>query len=182
MIDKNLIQRLRETASKGVSVWGDLLIEAANEIERMQQERERLLAGNGEPVVLFSANLSQYGLNNLEIMGYTADQLTAARLQGEQGGQIAQLLQSQVDGLQKLIEAKDRREARSLAIGEVNQQLLDDAKRYRWLREQPLESMSDATYRIINSLECQLLPGGEFFKTLDAAIDAAIAAAEGKQK
>ena len=28
----NLIERLRSTASKGVSVWGDLQIEAANEL------------------------------------------------------------------------------------------------------------------------------------------------------
>lgn len=32
----NLVKRLRETASKGVSVWGDLQMEAADEIERLQ--------------------------------------------------------------------------------------------------------------------------------------------------
>jgi len=35
---KELITRLRETASKGVSVWGDLLMEAADAIERLENE------------------------------------------------------------------------------------------------------------------------------------------------
>lgn len=35
-----LVERLRDTASKGVSVWGDLQIEAANEIEILTAERE----------------------------------------------------------------------------------------------------------------------------------------------
>lgn len=37
---KALIERLRHTASKGVSVWGDLQIEAANEIEILLAEVE----------------------------------------------------------------------------------------------------------------------------------------------
>jgi hypothetical protein len=36
----DLIKRLRETASKGVSVWGDLQMEAAKEIEILTAERE----------------------------------------------------------------------------------------------------------------------------------------------
>jgi hypothetical protein len=34
----SLIERLRETSSKGVSVWGDLQMEAATEIERLTAE------------------------------------------------------------------------------------------------------------------------------------------------
>lgn len=37
---KELIERLRDTASKGVSVWGDLQMEAAKEIEILTAERE----------------------------------------------------------------------------------------------------------------------------------------------
>lgn len=37
---KDLINRLRDTASKGVSVWGDLQMEAAKEIETLVAERE----------------------------------------------------------------------------------------------------------------------------------------------
>ena len=33
----DLIKRLRDTASKGVSVWGDLQMEAAAEIERLRE-------------------------------------------------------------------------------------------------------------------------------------------------
>lgn len=40
MNTEEIIKRLRETASKGVSVWGDLQIEAANEIEILTAERE----------------------------------------------------------------------------------------------------------------------------------------------
>jgi len=36
----DLIDRLRDTASKGVSVWGDLMLEAAKEIEILTAERE----------------------------------------------------------------------------------------------------------------------------------------------
>lgn len=36
----DLVNRLRETASKGVSVWGDLQMEAAREIEILTAERE----------------------------------------------------------------------------------------------------------------------------------------------
>jgi hypothetical protein len=49
-VGQNLIHRLRETASKGVSVWGDLQKEAADAIEALQAENERLrvqLAGCG---------------------------------------------------------------------------------------------------------------------------------------
>lgn len=130
-----------------------------------QQERERLLAGSGEPVTTVEVEPdymsrghfykgSRPYIKREAALGlpigttlYTADQLAAARLQGEL----------------------------------VNQQLLSDAKRYRWLREQPIDSIDEATYLIIYNLECQLLPGGEVFETLDAAIDAAIAAAEEPQ-
>jgi hypothetical protein len=41
MTDKeDLITRLRNTASKGISVWGDLMLEAAKEIETLKAERE----------------------------------------------------------------------------------------------------------------------------------------------
>ena len=40
----DLIKRLRETASKGVSVWGDLQMEAAKEIEILTAERDALKA------------------------------------------------------------------------------------------------------------------------------------------
>ena len=38
---KDLIERLRDTASKGVSVWGDLQMEAADALEAAQAEIER---------------------------------------------------------------------------------------------------------------------------------------------
>ena len=37
----DLIKRLRDTASKGVSVWGDLQMEAAAEIERLREDAAR---------------------------------------------------------------------------------------------------------------------------------------------
>lgn len=40
MTTQDLINRLRDTASKGVSVWGDLQMEAAKEIETLLAERE----------------------------------------------------------------------------------------------------------------------------------------------
>ena len=43
--EMTLIERLRETANKGVSVWGDLQKEAADAIEALQAENERLKAG-----------------------------------------------------------------------------------------------------------------------------------------
>lgn len=33
----NVVERLRDTASKGVSVWGDLQMDAADEIDRLQE-------------------------------------------------------------------------------------------------------------------------------------------------
>jgi hypothetical protein len=39
-LTKELLERLRDTASKGVSVWGDLQMEAAKEIEILTAERE----------------------------------------------------------------------------------------------------------------------------------------------
>ena len=36
----NLIERLRGAASKGISAWGDLQVEAADEIERLTAELE----------------------------------------------------------------------------------------------------------------------------------------------
>ncbi len=41
-----LIEGLRYTASKGVSVWGDLQVEAADEIERLQAELAAHKAAN----------------------------------------------------------------------------------------------------------------------------------------
>jgi hypothetical protein len=38
--EPDLIARLRDTASKGVSVWGDLMLEAAKELEILMAERE----------------------------------------------------------------------------------------------------------------------------------------------
>ena len=38
--EPDLIARLRHTASKGVSVWGDLMLEAAKELEILTAERE----------------------------------------------------------------------------------------------------------------------------------------------
>ena len=38
--EKTLVERLRDTASKGVSVWCDLQMEAAKEIEILTAERE----------------------------------------------------------------------------------------------------------------------------------------------
>ena len=35
---KSLTERLRYTASRGTSVWGDLQVEAADEIERLEAE------------------------------------------------------------------------------------------------------------------------------------------------
>lgn len=35
---KELIEKLRGTASKGVSVWGDLQMEAADAIERLERD------------------------------------------------------------------------------------------------------------------------------------------------
>ena len=40
-----LIKRLRDTASKGVSVWGDLQMEAAVEIERLTDQNLRIGRG-----------------------------------------------------------------------------------------------------------------------------------------
>ena len=42
---KAVAQRLREIASKGVSVWGDLQIEGADTIDALVQEVERLKEG-----------------------------------------------------------------------------------------------------------------------------------------
>ena len=39
-VQADLVKRLRDTASKGVSVWGDLQMEAAREIEILTAERE----------------------------------------------------------------------------------------------------------------------------------------------
>ena len=37
--NETLIKRLRDTASRGVSVWGDLMLEAADALEQPVQER-----------------------------------------------------------------------------------------------------------------------------------------------
>ena len=47
MSNTELIAELRDTASKGVSVWGDLQKEAADAIEVLQAEVERLKAFAG---------------------------------------------------------------------------------------------------------------------------------------
>jgi hypothetical protein len=39
---KNLVEKLRYTSSKGISVWGDLQMEAADTIEALQAERDTL--------------------------------------------------------------------------------------------------------------------------------------------
>ena len=40
-----LIERLRDTASKGISVWGDLQVEAADELEHLTEMVEQLIVG-----------------------------------------------------------------------------------------------------------------------------------------
>ena len=46
----DLINQLRTTASKGISVWGDLQMEAANQIEALTAERDGLLALHTEQI------------------------------------------------------------------------------------------------------------------------------------
>lgn len=41
----NLIERLRDTASKGISAWGDLQVEAADELEHLTEMVEQLIVG-----------------------------------------------------------------------------------------------------------------------------------------
>jgi hypothetical protein len=40
-----LIERLRDTASKGISAWGDLQVEAADELEHLTEMVEQLIVG-----------------------------------------------------------------------------------------------------------------------------------------
>lgn len=65
----DLIKRLRDTASKGVSVWGDLQMEAAREIEILTAERDcyasamdRMLAAPPQRKPLTWERISQIGL------------------------------------------------------------------------------------------------------------------------
>jgi hypothetical protein len=41
----NIVEQLRDTARKGVSVWGDLQLEAADEIEHLTEMLEQLIVG-----------------------------------------------------------------------------------------------------------------------------------------
>ena len=139
MSDKNLIQRLRETASKGVSVWGDLLIEAANEIERMQQERERLLVCSEDPVFLVATGehcdaketytrheVSPPPLCEFEGPLYPSDALAAARLRGAKDVRDG-ILNMTLPELAK--EDWIRSLSKPKLLGEqVNQQLLEALK------------------------------------------------------
>ena len=60
----DLVKRLRETASKGVSVWGNLQMEAAREIEILRAERDcyasamdkMLAASRAEPIGWLDGN------------------------------------------------------------------------------------------------------------------------------
>ena len=66
----DLSNRLRDTASKGVSVWGDLQMEAAKEIEILTAEREcyaramdrmkAALAEPSEPVAWTESAIDEY--------------------------------------------------------------------------------------------------------------------------
>jgi hypothetical protein len=38
--NETLVKRLRDTASRGVSVWGDLMLEAADALEQPAQEQQ----------------------------------------------------------------------------------------------------------------------------------------------
>ena len=51
---KDLINRLRDTASKGVSVWGDLQMEAADALERLASEFESYLDSNLQKILAMS--------------------------------------------------------------------------------------------------------------------------------
>ena len=62
----DLTERLRQTASKGISVWGDLMMEAAQEIEFLRAEffRAALAQPEQEPVAWLRQRDSCLALND----------------------------------------------------------------------------------------------------------------------
>lgn len=60
-----LIERLRDTASKGISAWGDLQVEAADELENLTEMVEQLIVGAVACVEVIVENERLFSENKL---------------------------------------------------------------------------------------------------------------------
>ena len=118
----SLIERLRDTASKGISAWGDLQLEAADELERLTAEEKMHLeqiVNQGLEIERLTAELttSRYWREQ-EVKDLTAELARAKEYHaGELADVVAELATAnsikveQIDyaiGLQRAIEAHCR--------------------------------------------------------------------------
>ena len=102
----DLITRLRDTASKGISAWGDLQLEAADEIERLTAEEKM--------------QLEQIVNQGLEIERLTAE-LTTSRYWREQEVK---------DLTAELAEMKAERDSLSVAAALWNHRYIDACQQH----------------------------------------------------
>jgi hypothetical protein len=117
MTDKeDLIARLRNTASKGISVWGDLMLEAAKEIETLKAEREcyassmdRMLSSQRteqEPAAQYSDIVSDGGLDPRNKFDASPQRKPLTDEQYFEIGQRHWLPSNKIEQIHKEIEAK----------------------------------------------------------------------------
>ena len=102
----DLITRLRDTASKGISAWGDLQLEAADELERLTAEEKM--------------QLEQIVNQGLEIERLTAE-LTTSRYWREQEVK---------DLTAELAEMKAERDSLSVAAALWNHRYIDACQQH----------------------------------------------------
>lgn len=69
-MSKELIARLRNTASKGISVWGDLQMEAAKEIEILTAERESYASAMDRMKIALEAAQAEIERLTLDLQTY----------------------------------------------------------------------------------------------------------------
>ena len=170
----DLITRLRDTASKGISAWGDLQLEAADEIERLTAEEKM--------------QLEQIVNQGLEIERLTAE-LTTSRYWREQEvkdltAELAEM-KAERDSLsvaaalwnKRYIEACQQHNDRQTNLGHQivaleaeRDALAADAARYRWLKSGCENSMIG----VWNCLDEQNRRIWLAESELDDAIDAAV--------
>ena len=184
----SLIERLRDTASKGISAWGDLQLEAADELERLTAEEkmqlEQIVNQGLEIERLTGASKSYEAQANkdcLEIERLTAE-LTTSRYWREQEvkdltAELARAKEYHAGELADVVAERDALKSAVLGskalIAELQSErvaLAADAARYRWLKS----GCENATIGVWNCLDEQNRRIWLAESELDDAIDAAI--------
>jgi chromosome segregation ATPase len=155
----NLIERLRETASKGVSVWGDLQVEAADMIEALSSRNRQLVVESSKYCAEVSRGMSDT-IRLMEERDALKAELNATEVLLEEckmdwSGDVTQLKaehKHEVDTLRKRVahlEVENIRLANAWANMQKAKRKAEESEREIWderdtLRQQLAEAQRDA--------------------------------------